>query len=74
VAENTGRDRNIGAAPRARTDSAQVLRVYGLLRFARNDDVPASAATKQPDGQISKILSSPLHKNIPLSPSGKSLI
>jgi hypothetical protein len=31
-------------------------------------------AAKQPDGQISKNLSSPLRKNIPLSPSGKSLI
>jgi hypothetical protein len=31
-------------------------------------------ATKQPDGQISKNLSRPARKNIPLSPSGKSLI
>src|SRR5947207_10763636 len=30
------------------------------------------AATKQPDGQITKKLSSPSHKNIPLNPSGKS--
>jgi hypothetical protein len=32
------------------------------------------AATKQPDGQISKNLSSPRAKNIPLNPSGKSVI
>jgi hypothetical protein len=32
----------------------------------------AAAATKQPDGQISKILSSLRAKNIPLLPSGKS--
>jgi hypothetical protein len=37
-------------------------------------DVEARDATKQPDGQISKNLSSPVEKNIPLSPSGKSLI
>jgi hypothetical protein len=29
-------------------------------------------ATKQPDGQITKTLSSPFEKNIPLNPSGKS--
>ena len=61
------------------------LRRYGLLRgarhrarfarpFARNDDVEASGATKQPAGQISKNLSSPLSKNIPLSSSGKSAL
>jgi hypothetical protein len=43
-------------------------------RFAGNDDVEALGATKQPDGQISKNLSSPQLKNIPLSPSGKSLV
>src|SRR5882757_6925853 len=59
---------------------------YGLLRgachraarradpVARNDEVALSRATKQPDGQISKNLSSPLTKNIPLSPSGKSVV
>jgi hypothetical protein len=31
-------------------------------------------ATKQPDGQITKTLSSPFAKNIPLNPSGKSVI
>jgi hypothetical protein len=45
---------------------------YGLLRLARNDEIASSRATKQPDGQITKILSSPLAKNIPLNPSGKS--
>src|SRR6476660_1208812 len=43
-------------------------------RFARNDDLRAAAATKQPDGQISKNLSSPRAKNIPLNPSGKSAL
>src|SRR5882757_3613764 len=59
---------------------------YGLLRgachpaarradpVARNDEVALSRATKQPDGQISKNLSSPPTKNIPLSPSGKSMV
>jgi hypothetical protein len=49
-------------------------RRYGLRRFARNDEVGSSGATKQPDGQITKSLSSPSDKNIPLSPSGKSVI
>jgi hypothetical protein len=31
-------------------------------------------ATNQPDGQISKSLSRPSRKNIPLSPSGKSVV
>ena len=48
-------------------------RRYGLLRLARNDDVK-HCATKQPDGQISKSLSSPSEKNIPLNPSGKSAL
>jgi hypothetical protein len=47
---------------------------YGLLRFARNDDVETSGATNLPDGQISKILSSPATINIPLNPSGKSAL
>jgi hypothetical protein len=47
---------------------------YGLLRFARNDDVIALGATKQPDGQIAESLSSPSAKNIPLPSSGKSVI
>jgi len=42
--------------------------------LAGNDDVAAAHAAKQPDGQISKNLSSPRLKNIPLSPSGKSLV
>jgi hypothetical protein len=36
--------------------------------------VEAPHATQQPVGQISKNLSSPVEKNIPLSLSGKSLI
>ena len=42
--------------------------------LARNDDVEAMAATKQPAGQIGKKLSSPWLKNIPLNPSGKSAL
>jgi hypothetical protein len=49
-------------------------RRYCADPLARNDDVEASAATNQPDGQISQSLSSPELKNIPLSSSGKSLI
>jgi hypothetical protein len=45
-----------------------------LLRLGRNDQVEALDAAKQPDGQITKFLSSPRSKNISLSPSGKSLI
>jgi len=47
---------------------------YGLLRCTGNDDVAGMGATKQPDGQISKNLSSPSLKNIPLNPSGKSAL
>jgi hypothetical protein len=43
--------------------------------LARNDDVVAMAATKQPAGQIGKKLSSPSAKNVSLNPSrlGKKL-
>jgi len=40
--------------------------------LARNGKVASLHATKQPDGQIKQILSSPSRKNIPLNPSGKS--
>jgi hypothetical protein len=33
-------------------------------------EVASSPAANQPDGQIGKNLSSPSHKNIPLSPTG----
>jgi len=42
--------------------------------FARNDENTISHAANRPDGQITKSLTSPSHKNILLSPSGKSLI
>jgi hypothetical protein len=45
-----------------------------LRRFARKRNLLAVAATKQPAGQITEILSSPLDKNIPLNLSGKSVI
>jgi hypothetical protein len=47
---------------------------YKLLRIICKSDPPAPPATKQPDGQITKSLSSLAAKNIPLSPSGKSPI
>jgi hypothetical protein len=47
-------------------------RRYRLRRFAGKDKIAFPPATKQPDGQISKNLSIPRAKNIPLSPSGKS--
>jgi hypothetical protein len=43
-----------------------------LLRLAGNDEKGISPATNQPDGQITKSLSSPSRKNISLNPSGKS--
>jgi hypothetical protein len=43
-----------------------------LRRIARNHEHAFSPATKQPDGQITKSLSSPWRKNILLNPSGKS--
>jgi len=41
---------------------------------ARNNNVKAMPATHRPDGQITENLSSPSRKNIPLNPSGKSVI
>jgi hypothetical protein len=52
----------------------QSLLRCGLLRLARNSDPDAGSATKQPDGQITKNLSSLLPKNIPLNLSGKSVL
>jgi hypothetical protein len=45
-----------------------------LLRGARKDKSMRADATQQPDGQISKNLSGPWLKNIPLNPSGKSAL
>jgi hypothetical protein len=45
-----------------------------LLRLARNGDLDAARAAKQPDGQITKNLSRPGSKNIPLNASGKSAL
>ena len=45
-----------------------------LLFSVRKDKSMRAAATKQLDGQISKKLSSPWLKNIPLNPSGKSAL
>jgi hypothetical protein len=49
-------------------------RKYELRRFARNDEIASSRATNWHDGQITKSLSSRSRKNIPLAPSGKSMI
>jgi hypothetical protein len=43
-----------------------------LLRLRRKRNLAATPATKQPDGQITKSLSSPSRKNIPIAASGKS--
>jgi hypothetical protein len=42
--------------------------------LGRNDKSWSFGATKQPDGQITKSLSIPCCKNIPLNASGKSVI
>jgi hypothetical protein len=49
-------------------------RRYRADPVARNDDVEAMGAAKQPDRQITKSLSTPRTKNIPLPSSGKSVI
>jgi hypothetical protein len=51
-----------------------LTRLASLLRFTRKSDPDATAATKQPDGQISKNLSSPRAKNIPLNMPRKSAL
>jgi hypothetical protein len=43
-----------------------------VLRFARKHNVAVAPAAKQLDGQITKILSSPSRKNIPLNARRKS--
>jgi len=42
--------------------------------LARKDEMTSSGATNWHDGQITKSLSSGSRKNIPLAPSGKSMI
>jgi hypothetical protein len=46
----------------------------GLLRFPRKENLRAFPATKQHDGQITKNLSSPAAKNIPLHTQPKSAL
>jgi hypothetical protein len=46
----------------------------GLRRFACNNKNAVPHATNRPDRQITKSLSSPSRKNIPLNVSGKSVI
>jgi hypothetical protein len=44
----------------------------GLICLARNDEMASSGATNWHDGQITKSLSSPFCKNIPLNFESKS--
>jgi hypothetical protein len=50
------------------------LRFCELICFARKRDFMQRPATNWHDGQITKSLSSGSRKNIPLAPSGKSMI
>jgi Phage terminase, small subunit len=47
---------------------------YGLLRFARNHEETFSLRQNNPTGKSPEFLSSPSAKNIPLNPSGKSVL
>jgi hypothetical protein len=47
---------------------------YGLLRCARNDDLAQSVRPIGTTGKSLQSLSIPHRKNIPLAPSGKSVI
>jgi hypothetical protein len=54
--------------------SSSAARLRELLRSRASEIVGCLPATKQPAGQITKILSSLLTKNIPLHAQGKSVI
>jgi hypothetical protein len=45
-----------------------------LLRLARNENFAAQVRQTNPTGKSRKTMSIPLAKNIPLAPSGKSVI
>jgi hypothetical protein len=45
-----------------------------LLRFTRKRNLEARVRQNNPTGKSPKTLSSPLEKNIPLNPSGKSVL
>jgi hypothetical protein len=47
---------------------------YGLLRCARNDEMRCRVRHNNPTGKSPKSLSILSSKNIPLAPSGKSVI
>jgi hypothetical protein len=51
----------------------EIARPYKLICFARKRDVMHRSATNWHDGQITKNLSSPFCKNIPLNLAPKSL-
>jgi hypothetical protein len=61
------RERRYGLFP------PSIVELRRTSRFARNDDLEVAAATKRPDGQISKMLSRHHVKNIALKASGKSV-
>ena len=66
---------NFGRAPAYRCAHAGYNSCFlRLRRQLRKHDLMFAAATIQHDGQIKKSLSIPSHKNIPLAPSGKSVI
>jgi hypothetical protein len=52
-------------------DAGNVCDPHCFARKRNPDEAPAS---KQPDGQITKSLSIPSRKNIPLNPTGKSVL
>jgi len=51
-----------------------LTRFASLLRFKRKGEPDVARATKQPAGQITKNLSSPRAKNIPLNMPCKSAL
>jgi hypothetical protein len=76
----TAKQRSVPSHTQSAAASARALRIAsGSLSsgahsrdpLARNDEREFSHATKQPDRQITKSLSSPSRKNIPLHPDGQ---
>jgi hypothetical protein len=61
--------------PQTTIDGYRFAPSYGvLLRLKRKRNLAIGPATKQHDGKITKSLSIPSHKNIPLNLSGKSAL
>ena len=55
-------------------DAEEVFTLLSLVHIRAIDVAHPADVGKQPGGQISKNLSSPSAKNIPLNPSGKSVL